>query len=178
RSIVSPGAGTLPETWLSKPASVVTASSVLSPNFTPSNSSTSPIGMLPRITRPPSGSRTTSGAGGFPAFPLSPTISSTRSSTVAIPATVPCSSITTVRGFHWCVAALFRALPFCLFGLVLRDSRERFRAYQECAHRANEPHGSANQRKKRQQPAPGATVQQHGRDKVHRKGGFQHRKHG
>src|SRR6266404_2524775 len=54
--------------------------------------------MLPRITNPPSGSRTTSGAGGFPSFPLSPTIPSTKSSTVAIPATVPCSSITTANG--------------------------------------------------------------------------------
>jgi len=33
--------------------------------FTPSNSSTSPIGMLPRITRPPSGSRTTSAMEAF-----------------------------------------------------------------------------------------------------------------
>src|SRR5713226_6430220 len=98
RSILSPGAGTLPDAWLSKPARVVTASSVLSPNFTPSNSSTSPMAMLPRITRPPSASRTTSGAGGLPSFRLSPTISSTRSSTVAMPATVPCSSMITASG--------------------------------------------------------------------------------
>src|SRR5881394_913894 len=68
-SILSPEAGTLPVTWLSRPASVVTVSSACSPKCTPNNSSTASIAMLPRITNPPSGSRTTSGASGFPLLP-------------------------------------------------------------------------------------------------------------
>src|SRR5580693_1320617 len=102
RSTLSPGAGTLPETWLNNPAIVVTVSSASLPKFTPNNFSTSRIAILPRITNPPSASRTTSGAGAFPPFHLSPTISSTRSSTVAIPATEPCSSIITASGWPFC----------------------------------------------------------------------------
>src|SRR6266446_711933 len=163
------------------------------------------MAMLPRITKPPSASRTTSGAGGLPSLPpLSPTISSSKSSTVAMPATVPCSSITTAsgwpllrisrsnseptfvsgmnghnvwprrhdfahtlvaefhdlldqvgllrfddsflfRGFHQRFNPLLRALLFGLLDFVLRDPRERFRTFQEHAHRPNKPHRAANQ---------------------------------
>src|SRR5271163_3145598 len=116
-STLSPGAGTLPETWLSNPAMVVTVSSASLPKFMPSNSSTSRMAMLPRMTSPPSASRTTSGAGAFPPFHLSPTISSTRSSTVAIPATEPCSSMITASGWPFCLISRSSSDPAFVSGI-------------------------------------------------------------
>jgi len=81
------------------------------------------------------------------------------------------------RGFHQRFDALFRALLLGLFGLVFRNTRQRFRAFQEYAHRPDEPHGPANQRQKRQQPAPCGAVQQHVRNKVHRNDDFEHKKY-
>ncbi len=79
------------------------------------------------------------------------------------------------RYFHQRFNSLFRALLFGLLGLVLRNPRERFRAFQEYAHRPDEPHRSANQRQKGNQPAPRRAVQQHVRDKVHRNDDFEHK---
>src|SRR5712692_621543 len=56
-------------------------------------------------------------------------------------------------------------------------SRERFRAFQEYAHRPDEPHRPANQRQEGKQPAPLRAVQQHVRNKVHGDDDFEHQKH-
>src|SRR5260370_40591273 len=78
------------------------------------------------------------------------------------------------RYFHQRFNSLFRALLFGLLGLLLRNPRERFRAFQEYAHRPDEPHRPANQRQQRPQPSPGGAVEQHVRNKMHRKDHFEH----
>ena len=72
--------------------------------------------------------------------------------------------------------SLFGALLFALIRLLLGDSGQRLRAFQKNAHRPDQPHGGANQRQQRQQPASGGAVQQHVRNEVHQDDDFQRQK--
>ena len=62
-----------------------------------------------------------------------------------------------LRRFYKRLNALLRALLLRFFRFLLRNTRQRLRAFQEHADRPDQPHGAANQRQERNQPAaPGA----------------------
>ena len=82
------------------------------------------------------------------------------------------------RDFHQRFDSLFRALLFALFRFVFGDARQRFRAFQENAHRPHQPHRSANQRQQRQQPSSRRAIQQHVRNEMHRENHFEHDENG
>src|SRR4029077_2698442 len=76
------------------------------------------------------------------------------------------------KGFN----SIFRATFGALIKLLLGNSGERLRTFQENTHGPDQPHGHANQRDQRYHPTPGGAIKQHVRDEMHQDHDFQAQK--